>query len=145
MRVDAAASYIRALEPTRSSTPTSALSPATGSPAAAADGGDIKQADFSSMTRQDLRNWVNEQIRSGQMSLDDSRPFMAMTMKVPVGGGGEVPAATDTEQINFVERARDGLLAARSRGDTMSVSMLETALNLMARAQGQAIGIDTHA
>ncbi|MFG6430441.1 hypothetical protein [Roseateles sp. LYH14W] len=93
-----------------------------------------------------MRSWLNEQIRGGKMSLDESRPFMAMTMKVPVAGGiGESHAATDPERINFVERVRAGIDGAQSRGDITSTKMLEAALLAMSRSQGHAVGIDTRA
>lgn len=39
-----------------------------------------KQADFSDMTGQQLLAWANDKIKSGEISLDDSRAFMAMTI-----------------------------------------------------------------
>jgi len=33
-----------------------------------------KQAEFSDMTHQEMRDWANGQLRSGEISLDDSRP-----------------------------------------------------------------------
>lgn len=102
----------------------------------------VKQTDFTSMTRKELRDWVNGQIRSGEMSLDDSRPFMAMTMKIPVSGG-ELPAADDSEHIDFTQRVRSGIEGALSRNDQTTLKMLKSALQIM--SQTQAIGINTRA
>jgi hypothetical protein len=100
--------------------------------------------DFTSMTRQEMRDWVNGQIRSGEMSLDDSRPFMAMTMKIPVsGGGGELPAADDSDRIDFTQRVRSGIEGALSRNDQTTLKMLKSAMQIM--SQTQAIGINTRA
>ncbi|WP_210203042.1 hypothetical protein [Pseudaminobacter soli (ex Li et al. 2025)] len=98
---------------------------------------DGKQTDFTSMTRQEMRDWANGQIRSGEMSLDDSRPFMAMTMKVPVSGGfgGELAAASDGERLDFTQKAQAGIEAARLRHDDVTLKMLESAMQIMQRKQ----------
>lgn len=93
--------------------------------------------DFTSMTRLEMREWVNEQIRSGKMSLDESLPFMWMTMKIPADGTGrEVSVLNDAERINFVQRALDGIKGAFSRNDEATRKRLEFALNLMRKHQG---------
>lgn len=102
----------------------------------------VKQVDFTNMTRQEMRDWTNNQIRSGQMSLDESMPFMAMTMKLPVGGGAEIPAETDNERIDFMQRARQGLEGAQSRRDARAAERLEIALSIMLKNQGQTIGVN---
>lgn len=104
----------------------------------------LKQMDFTSMTRQEMRDWVNDQIRRGEMSLDDSRPFMAMTMKIPVSGdGGELPAADDSERIDFTQRVRSGIEGALSRNDRTTLKMLKSAMQIM--SQTQAISINARA
>ncbi|MDM8355857.1 hypothetical protein [Pandoraea communis] len=104
-----------------------------------------RQTNFAEMTRQQMRDWLNDQIRGGQMSLDDSAPFMAMTMKIPVGGNSEVPAEGDPERINFMERARLGIEGALSLGDPKNAQRLQAALDIMTRRQGETVGISTHA
>ena len=99
------------------------------------DTASVKQADFTNMTRQEMRDWVNGQIRNGDMSLDDSRSFMAMTMKIPVVGttSGELLAADDAERIDFTQRVSDGIQGALSRNDQTTVKMLESAVQIMKR------------
>lgn len=101
-------------------------------------------ADFSSMTRQALRDWTNGQIRSGQMSLDDSRAFMAMSMKIPVAGGlsGELPAANDSTRYDFTQKARAGMEGAAARNDAATLKMLQSAMSIM---QSQTGGVDIRA
>ena len=101
-------------------------------------------ADFSSMTRQDLRDWTNGQIRSGQMSLDDSRAFMAMSMKIPVASGltGELPAANDSTRYDFTQKARAGIEGATARNDAATLKMLQSAMSIM---QSQTGGVDIRA
>ena len=101
-------------------------------------------ADFRSMTRQDLRDWTNGPIRSGQMSLDDSRAFMAMSMKIPVAGGltGELPAANDSTSYDFTQKARAGIEGATARNDSATLKMLQSAMSIM---QSQTGGVDIRA
>lgn len=106
---------------------------------------DVRHADFASMTRQEMRDWVNNQLRSGEMSLDDSRPFMAMTMKIRVdsGSGGELSPGSDGNRYDFTRKVREGIHDAKSRNDETSLKMLESALQTIQRYQGQPIGIGT--
>lgn len=99
-------------------------------------------ADFTSMTRQEMTDWMNEQIRTGKMSLDESAPFMGMTMKISVATGQPVDIATDTNRINFIEKARLGIEGARSLNDQKLAERLQRAIDKMHRSQGQAIGGD---
>ena len=104
-----------------------------------------RRTDFTSMTRKDMRDWVNTQIRSGGMSLDDSRPFMAMTMKIPASGGpgGEVAAENDGTRYDFTQKVRDGIQAALARKDDTTLKMLESAMSTMQGQQGQATSVNT--
>ena len=103
----------------------------------------IKQADFTSMTRQEMIDWMNGQIRSGKMSLDESSPFMLMTMKMPVEAGqASVDMATDTTRINFIKKARLGIEGALSRNNQDLADRLKRALELMHKGQGNRIGVN---
>ena len=95
------------------------------------------------MTRQEMRDWVNTQIRSGEMSLDDSRPFMAMSMKIPVGG--ELAAESDGTRYDFTQKVRDGIQGALSRNDETTFKMLESAMQIIQRYQGQTVSVDVRA
>ncbi|WP_150103187.1 hypothetical protein [Hyphomicrobium denitrificans] len=67
------------------------------------------------------------------MTLDESTPFVSMTMKMSVGGFAEVDAATDGERIDFIQRARSGIEGARSRSDDVTAKLLDAALQIMQR------------
>ncbi|GEM_PF-712479 len=90
-----------------------------------------KQANFTSMTRQDMFDWMNEQIRNGKMSLDESSPFLGMTMKISVATGQTVDMATDMTRIDFIEKARLGIEGALSRNDLDSARKLQVAMDMM--------------
>lgn len=106
---------------------------------------ETKQADFSDMTNKEMRSWVNDQIRNGEISLDDSRGFMAMSMKIPVNPSAsyELMAINDSERFNFIQKAREGVQAALSRNDKETLKMLDSAISIMEKHQGKTVGIDT--
>jgi hypothetical protein len=123
-----------------------ALSTATAG-ASTSDAEDAEQTDFTSMTRQEMQDWSNEQIRSGNMSLDEGLPFMAMTMKIPVGGGtaGELQAFDDGERVDFTEKVRAGIEGAMSRHDEVTRGMLEKAMETMQQYQDETSGTNSSA
>ncbi len=144
MKIDAGTSYLQASQ--RAQSPATArndqtsfadvLATATAGQSGSGTSG-VKPVDFTNMTRQQMRDWSNDQIRSGKMSLDESRPFMAMTMKIPVNGGsGEVPAASDGERFDFTRKVRAGIEGAVSRNDDVTRQMLQSAMAIMQRYQG---------
>jgi hypothetical protein len=94
------------------------------------------------MTRQEMTDWMNEQIRTGKMSLDESAPFMGMTMKISVETGQPVDMATDTTRIDFIEKTRLGIEGARSLNDLKLAERLQMAMDKMHRSHGQAIAGD---
>ena len=105
----------------------------------------VKQADFTSMTRQEIFDWMNSQIRNGTMSLDESSSFLGMTIKISVATGQPVDMATDTTRLNFMEKARLGIEGALSRNDPDLAKRLQAAIDIMTGQQGQAIAADTRA
>lgn len=132
-------------EPRTQSSSTPGIGPSSFSSAlaaATAQTPSARSADFTSMTRQGMTDWMNEQIRTGKMSLDEGAPFMGMTMKISVETGQPVDMATDTTRINFIEKARLGIEGARSFNDQKLAEGLQRAMDKMHRSQGQAIGGD---
>ncbi len=98
--------------------------------------------DFRNMTRQEMFDWMNDQIRNGKMSLDESSPFLGMTVKLSATTGQPVDMTTDTERFNFFEKARNGIEFARSRFDYDSAERLQTAIQTMERLQKNLMGVD---
>ena len=147
MKVNTESNHFYTTQLAQTSTATSA-NPAPFSSAltaATAETSTVKQADFTSMTRKEMFDWMNDQIRSGKMSLDESSPFLGMTMKISVATGQPVDIATDTTRINFVEKARLGIEGARSNNDPDLAKRLQAAIEVMLKQQGQALGVDTRA
>lgn len=105
----------------------------------------IIKTDFTGMTRQQMFDWMNNQIRSGAMSLDESSPFLGMVLKMDARSGTMVDMATDATPVNFVDRATQGIAGALSRGDQDGAARLQAALATMLRFQGQVAGVDIRA
>lgn len=143
MKVDAGPSYMFASQ--RNHAPAHAaaqdfasiLSPgAAGTPDAAGSPVANNRPNFTSMTRQELSDWMNGQIRSGEMSLDESSAFLGMTVKISVATGQPVDMATDAARIDFTEKARQGIEFSLSRSDHAAAEKLQHALDMMQRGRG---------
>lgn len=102
----------------------------------------VTTTDFTGMTRQQLFDWMNGQIKSGAMSLDESSSFLGMTAKIDTRTMQPVDMASDTTRVNFMDRARGGIAGALSRGDQEGAARLQAALETMQRCQGQVTGVD---
>ncbi|MCX2861036.1 hypothetical protein OOZ63_04200 [Paucibacter sp. PLA-PC-4] len=142
MRIDTAPAYAPAAQRTATRSraqepPSSAaaepISPGAGSPQS-------NQADFSHMSRAELFDWMNAQIKSGEMSLSDSSGFLGMTLRMPVSGA----AATldDQERVDFMQLAQDGISWAEQHNEKAQQRMLQRALAMMQQHQGQGIRVD---
>lgn len=90
--------------------------------------------DFSRISGNDIRGWVNNQIKSGKMSLDESTPFMAMTMAVPTQGN-ELQSDILNVKTDFVGKALTGIQGALSRNDQKLAQQLQSALDIMRKNQ----------
>lgn len=147
MKVNTASNHIYTTQRTQAST-VAGTNPASFSSAlsvATAESSTAKQADFISMTRKEMFDWMNDQIRSANMSLDESSPFLGMTMKISVATGQPVDMAADTTRINFVENARLGMEGARSNNDPDLAKRLQAAIEVMRKSQGQALDVEKRA
>ncbi|MDO8978869.1 MAG: hypothetical protein Q7V17_06530 [Afipia sp.] len=147
MRIDAG-SYLYQNGQTASATAASSNSLATApvEPAAAhALSSGIIKTDFTGMTRQQLSDWMNDQIRSGAMSLDESTAFLGMTLRIDAQTMQPVDMASDTMPVDFVDKAKQGIAGALSRGDRDGAAQLQAALATMQRYQGQVTGVDIRA
>ncbi len=97
------------------------------------------------MTRQEMFDWMNDQIRSGKMSLIDGTPFLRMKIKISVKSGQPVDMATDNTRVNFMEKARQGVEAALSRNEQDLADRLKRTIEIMHINQGATFGVDARA
>ena len=145
MRIDAAMYFYRQSVPIKDVTQVSAGPLSSASQLMNASPSGVTTTDFTSMTRQQLFDWMNGQIRSGTMSLQESSPFLGMTVKIDTRTQQPVDMATDSAPVNFMDRARQGIAGALSRGDSDEAARLHAALDTMQRYQGQMSGVDIRA
>lgn len=145
MRIDAALPFYRQSVPTKDATQVFAGPLASASQLMGAPSSSVSTTDFTNMTRQQLFDWMNGQIRSGAMSLDESSSFLGMTVKIDARTLQPVDMATDTAPVNFMDRARQGIAGALSRGDRDEAARLSAALDTVQRYQGQVSGVDIRA
>lgn len=98
--------------------------------------------DFTNMSLNQLRNWVNDQVKSGNMPFDQGDNLAMMSGHVPVSGNSLIDS-TDDEPVNFIEIAQNGIAGAISRHDKNSVKMLEEALTTMNKYQNSSTDFTT--
>ncbi|MBS1188172.1 MAG: hypothetical protein H6R04_2190 [Burkholderiaceae bacterium] len=144
MRIDAGSNYYQTLVNQLSASKSLGSSAASVSDASSAgqtaaasislssDSADVP--DFTSMTRKDLIGWMNGQIRAGKMSLDESTPFVALGMSIPVNGNSLEDSYAPFERLNFIEIASRGLEGALSRHDDSGAKALQNALDMMQKS-----------
>jgi len=77
-----------------------------------------KKVDFTSMTRQDLKDWINNQISSGEMSLDDSTGFVGMTLNGMSVDDVTMGASKNNETFDYIHLMRAGIEGAKSRNES---------------------------
>lgn len=94
----------------------------------------VAPADFTHMTRQGLLDWMNPKIRSGELSLDDTSPLLALTLKMPAVGPS--PGLDNQEFVDFMQTARNGIAWAQQNNEPNTLKLLQSALSLMQRYQG---------
>jgi len=85
--------------------------------------------DMTQTTRSQMMGWVNDEIKNGNMSLDQGFPFMAMSMKIPADGSSfsGLHNLDNSELINVPEMISKGIEEAERRGDQQTLGMLRTA------------------
>ncbi len=103
----------------------------------------VSQTDFTNMTNQQMRDWINGQIKSGQMTLDESSSLIGLTMDSPVGSNDL--SSGNSDSINFLQKIQGGLDGAKSRNDAAGQQTLETAMNLLQKHQGEITKVDISA
>lgn len=147
MRIDAGSSFYQA--GAAAAVPSSASGGASGAAASAETAGapsaGVSRLDFTSMTRQQLFDWMNSRLRSGALSFEESTPFLGMTLRVDAATGRPVDMASDPAPVDFMQRARAGVAGALSFGDLAGAARLQAALATMQRLQGDVSSIDIRA
>ncbi|ACS84007.1 hypothetical protein [Musicola paradisiaca] len=98
---------------------------------------DVKQIDFSNMTRDELKDWINDKLQSGEMTFDESTTFVSMTVNGLSAAGNGINNNNAEGTFNYRQMIQDGLDNALSHGDQASVASLQSVLSIMQRYQGE--------
>jgi len=101
-----------------------------------------RKLDFTSMTRKELLNWVNGEIKGGRMTVGESTPFVGMTIKISAYTKQPVDIDTDMTRYDFTDIAAKGADGARWFGNEKLAEALEWSIGAMRRAQGDKAGLD---
>jgi hypothetical protein len=107
-----------------------------------AESADGRKLDFTQMTRKELLDWANGEIKSGRMTLDASTPFVGMTIKISAYTKQPVDIDTDMTRYDFTDIASKGIDGAKWFGNEALAKSLEGAVGAMRRAQGGKAGVD---
>ncbi|WP_194955180.1 hypothetical protein [Sphingopyxis solisilvae] len=91
------------------------------------------------MTRGDLFGWMNERIKVGELSLDDSLGLLGLSGGGAIGaigsGSPEAVPPDDQERVNFFQLAQDRIAAARHRREHGVEAAYLVALGIMQQFQ----------
>ncbi|WP_419786357.1 hypothetical protein [Pseudodesulfovibrio sp.] len=87
--------------------------------------------DFTKMTRQELMDWVNGELKSGRMTFEESAAFIPMTIKISAESNQPVDMASDTERYDFIEMAKNAIEGALWFGDSENAARYQNTLNIM--------------
>ena len=104
-----------------------------------------KHADFTNMTHRELRDWVSGELHSGRLTLKQSTPFMWLTIKSVLGRHYGPRDSRNSERVNFIQKAQEGLETKQSGDNGFAAEMFKMAIDIMIERQGQTIGVDTSA
>lgn len=103
----------------------------------------VKKYDFTNITRGELLNTVNNLIKSGQMSLDESTPLV-MFMGPKIGlDGSNIDASS--EKVDVFSALKQSIAFNNSIGNTTASTYDTKALNFLQKLQGNIFGLDIKA
>lgn len=122
--------------------PTASASASASAAAPAEAASDGRKLDFTSMTRKELLDWINGEIKGGRMTLDESTPFVGMTIKISAYTKQSVDIETDMSRVDFTDMAAKAAEGARWFGNESLAKSFEWAVGAMRRAQGGKTGVD---
>lgn len=97
------------------------------------------QPDFRNMTLTEYRAWASDQGRSGKVDRETSEDLTIAFGRVPVNESMLDDGTADTQKIDFVQWAQDGLAGARLRRDDGQTVLLQKILAMMTGDQAPSV------
>lgn len=144
MNVSQTNSYLYASSPQKTANNSNAAS-SNNSEVSTSDGADsgVKKYDFTNISRGELLNTVNNLIKSGQMSLDESTPLVLL-MGPKIGlDGSNIDASS--EKVDVFSMLKQSIAFNNSIGNTTASAYDTRTLNFLQKLQGNIFGLDTKA
>lgn len=98
--------------------------------------------DFTQMNRSQLNDWVSKAKAAGKLSSEQESAFKVLTYSSKTGSSASTEAQ-DNEQLNFTEKAKEGLQSAVKRRDKSAISFWANTLAVMKNFQGEKLATTT--
>ena len=118
------------------------MTTASGKPAQSGDAAASKP-DFTHMTHKGIFDWMNDKLRSGEMSFDESTTYVSMS--VSNIAGSDRLTLDNERQVDFLQRTKDGMDWAQKLGNADLYKRLSTALKTMQDYQDKPDGLSLKA
>ena len=92
--------------------------------------------DFTQMSRTQLNDWLNKAKTAGKLSSEQETAFKVLTYSSKTGSSANSDNQ-DNEQVNFSEKAKQGLESAVKRRDRSAMTFWASTLAVMKNFQGE--------
>jgi len=103
-----------------------------------ADHDSPSKVDFTNMTKKDLFNWMNEEVRAGRITVEESSTFLTMTITAKPDEHGVYKVQNkpdDKVNFNFYKLVNDSIEYAKSQNDEYALEHLRMTKGVMERYQ----------
>jgi hypothetical protein len=92
--------------------------------------------DFTQMSRSQLNDWVSKAKAAGKLTSEQETAFKVLTYSAKTGSSSSTETQ-DNEQLNFTEKAKQGLQSAVKRRDRSGIMFWANTLSVMKNFQGE--------
>jgi hypothetical protein len=98
--------------------------------------------DFTQMSRSQLNDWLSKAKAAGKVSSEQETAFKVLTYSAKTGSSTSTETQ-DNEQLNFTEKAKQGLQSAVKRRDRSAITFWANTLAVMQNFQGEKLATTT--
>lgn len=106
------------------------------------ENGGMKRLDFTNMSRSNMRETVNNLIKSGQMNLDESSSLLGLMSNTPLDRANANTQNRDTQPIDFIATLKHNISYNQSIGNEEGVKYGNLSLNALEKLQNTSSGIN---
>ncbi|RVU34390.1 hypothetical protein EOE67_15175 [Rheinheimera riviphila] len=92
--------------------------------------------DFTGMSRTQLNDWVSKAKAAGKLTSEQETAFKVLTYSSKTSSSSS-SETQDNEQLNFTEKAKQGLQSAVKRRDRSAIMFWANTLSVMKNFQGE--------